>query len=134
MKKYDYNGSAIGGSENDVPDVAKDDQPHAEGSPEDSAHDVVEEGSSFKGELEQLSPEGKKNMLAHLRAMKKDPKNWKRSEENRAKGKDMKKYDLVKSLSDAGHRESALLLKNWGEMDAVAEQMLKSLEEGDSNG
>ena len=35
---------------------------------------------------------------------------------------------LVKALGDAGYRESALLLKNWREMDATAEEMYKSLE------
>jgi hypothetical protein len=28
--------------------------------------------------------------------------------------------ELIKALDDDGHRESALLLKNWGEMDGVA--------------
>ena len=39
---------------------------------------------------------------------------------------------LVKALADAGHRESALLLKNWGEMDANAETMAKSMEKYDN--
>lgn len=34
--------------------------------------------------------------------------------------------ELVKALDDAGHRESALLLKNWGEMDETAEEFYKS--------
>lgn len=42
------------------------------------------------------------------------------------KKKKVKKSDLVKALDDAGHRESALLLKNWGEMDDVAEEFFKS--------
>ena len=33
---------------------------------------------------------------------------------------------LIKALDDAGHRESALLLKNWGEMDSNAEALSKS--------
>lgn len=36
------------------------------------------------------------------------------------------KLKLVKALSDAGYRESALLLKNWGEMDSIATEMAKS--------
>ena len=38
-------------------------------------------------------------------------------------GKDM----IVKALADTGHRESALLLKNWDEMDSNAESMEKSI-------
>ena len=34
---------------------------------------------------------------------------------------------IIKALADAGHRESALLLKNWDEMDINAEEMQKSL-------
>jgi len=37
---------------------------------------------------------------------------------------------LVKALEEAGYRESALLLKNWGEMDVVAKQMADDLEKG----
>ncbi len=37
---------------------------------------------------------------------------------------------LVKALEDAGYRESALLLKNWGEMDTTAKAMEESLEKG----
>ena len=38
------------------------------------------------------------------------------------------KNTLVKALEDAGQRESALLLKNWGEMDAVATEMLQKFD------
>jgi len=37
------------------------------------------------------------------------------------------KQILIKALADEGHRESALLLKNWNEMDANAEAMEKSI-------
>ena len=40
---------------------------------------------------------------------------------------DVEKSSLIKSLEDAGQRESALLLKNWDELDAGAETMSKSL-------
>jgi hypothetical protein len=40
----------------------------------------------------------------------------------------IKKDDLVKALDDAGQRESALLLKNWDEMDDTAELMKSKLE------
>lgn len=36
------------------------------------------------------------------------------------------KIKLVKALEDAGHRESALLLKNWDELDKTAEHFMKS--------
>lgn len=48
------------------------------------------------------------------------PDKWK-------KGRDMKD-DLIKALVDAGQRESALLLKNWGEMDDAAKLMKSKLE------
>ncbi len=38
------------------------------------------------------------------------------------------KEELVKALADAGHRESALLLKNWGEMDEVAKLLKKNMD------
>jgi hypothetical protein len=38
------------------------------------------------------------------------------------------KNTLVKALEDAGQRESALLLKNWDEMDASATEMLKKFD------
>ena len=37
------------------------------------------------------------------------------------------KEELVKALMEEGHRESALLLKNWGEMDANAERLSKAM-------
>ena len=39
------------------------------------------------------------------------------------------KSKLIKALGDAGHRESALLLKNWGEMDVNAELMKAKMEQ-----
>ena len=38
------------------------------------------------------------------------------------------KNTLIKALADAGFRESALLLKNWDEMDANAAEMLKKFD------
>jgi hypothetical protein len=67
--------------------MKKDDAPHEPESPEDSAHDVVEEDDSLMEELMDLDAEGKKAMLAHLREYKKDPEGWKRSKENKKKGK-----------------------------------------------
>ena len=48
------------------------------------------------------------------------PAKWKKSKEE--------KDNLVKALADAGQRESALLLKNWDEMDAFAKAMDEELE------
>ena len=42
----------------------------------------------------------------------------------------LSKERLIKALADAGHRESALLLKNWGEMDDIAKALSKNMEEG----
>jgi hypothetical protein len=67
--------------------LGKTDEPHAPGSPEDSAHDVAEEGSSLKGELQRLgTPEKMSQMLAHLRSLKGGQ--GLRSPANQAAGKD----------------------------------------------
>lgn len=34
--------------------------------------------------------------------------------------------ELIKALADSGKRESALLLKNWGEMDEDADALFKA--------
>ena len=41
--------------------------------------------------------------------------------------------ELIKALSKAGHRESALLLKNWGEKDEVAKAFEKSIRKPDTS-
>lgn len=67
--------------------IKKDDWPHAPGSPEDSAHDVVEENSDLKEEIKKLkSSKEKEKMLEHLRTLK-DKSKW-RSQKNQLKGKD----------------------------------------------
>jgi hypothetical protein len=50
--------------------VKKDDAPHEPGSPEDSAHDVVEEDKLLYEEIRSLDPEDRKDMLEHLRTLK----------------------------------------------------------------
>lgn len=77
--------------------VKKDDAPHEPGSPEDSAHDVVEEGSPLEDEIKDLSPDERKDMLAHLRTLKDKRKH--RSEENKRKGMD--KADSKDSIKDS---------------------------------
>jgi hypothetical protein len=64
------------------------DEAHAPGSADDSAHDVVEEHSSLKEELAHLSPEGQAEMLRHLQTLSK-PGSL-RSLINRKIGKDNK--------------------------------------------
>jgi hypothetical protein len=73
--------------------VKKDDKPHHPNSPEDSAHDVVEEGSSLKEEIESLSPKDKSDMLSHIRTLK--DKNKHRSEQNAQAGQDVKKQEVA---------------------------------------
>ena len=93
----------------------KDDQPHSPGSPEDSAHDVVELDHSIAEEMKDLSSEEKKEMLAHLRTLK--DKNKHRSPENREAGADMQKEEspakklLGRELTSDEHSK----LKNWYE-------------------
>jgi hypothetical protein len=67
----------------------KDDKPHLPGTPEDKAHDVVEEGESVKEAIHGLkdkSEDSKKEMLSHLRSLK--DKSQLRSPENREAGKE----------------------------------------------
>lgn len=68
----------------------KDDAPHEPGSPEDSAHDIVE-GASLEDEIKDLSSEERKDMLAHLRTLKDKRKH--RSEDNKRKGMDKVDYN-----------------------------------------
>lgn len=67
-------------------DMAKDDMTHSPNSPEDKAHDIVEEGQSVQDAAQDLGslPEIQK-MFNHLRNRKKD-ENWERSPENRQAG------------------------------------------------
>lgn len=65
--------------------VKKDDKPHAPNSPEDKAHDIVEEGLSIKQASKDLGKESQiKKMFNHLRSKK---AGWTRSPANREKGK-----------------------------------------------
>ena len=67
------------------PDLMKDDQPHPANSPEDKAHDIVEENQSLKDALSALSGSDKmKSMFAHLRELK--DKQSLRNPENEAIG------------------------------------------------
>lgn len=68
--------------------MKKDDAGHDPGSPEDSAHDVMEDHGDLQRELHGLDEDGKSVMLQHIRAYKKDPEGWKRSAKNKAKGKE----------------------------------------------
>jgi hypothetical protein len=73
--------------------VKKDDRPHDPESPEDSAHDVIEEGASLKEEIESLSPEDRDDMLRHLRSLKDKSKH--RSAQNAEAGKDVEKQEVA---------------------------------------
>lgn len=75
--------------------MEKDDMPHEAGSPEDSAHDVVEEHSSLQEELADLTPEEQAEMLAHLRMLK--DKRELRSPENKAVGADSNSPEMDKA-------------------------------------
>jgi hypothetical protein len=80
-------------------EMQKDDKPHAPGTPEDSAHDVVEEGADLKQKLSMLPwKEEKAKFFEHLRSLK--DKSQLRSEKNREAGmedseKEIKKGDLI---------------------------------------
>jgi hypothetical protein len=50
-------------------ELDKNNAPHKSGSPEDKAHDIVEEHEKLKHAITNLSPEGKAKMLAHLRTL-----------------------------------------------------------------
>jgi hypothetical protein len=69
--------------------IAKDDKPHAPNTPEDKAHDIVEEDESIKLALRQVKgKEKKKKVLIHLRSLR-DIHNL-RSDKNRQIGKEKK--------------------------------------------
>jgi hypothetical protein len=91
--------------------VKKDDAPHEPGSPEDSAHDVVEEGSSLKDEIESLSSEDRDDMLRHLRSLKDKKKH--RSEENRKAGEDTNKAEVAPE----GSKNRETYLETFGKSD-----------------
>lgn len=76
--------------------VKKDDKPHPAGSPQDKAHDVVEEGQSLRSALRQTrgGSAGRSKLLAHLRTLKDRSKL--RSPENRAVGKAVYNKDMLK--------------------------------------
>lgn len=66
--------------------IQKDNRPHPPNSPEDLAHDVVEEGKNLRSAINRLnSAKAKSALLSHLRTLK-NPKNL-RSTQNRLYGK-----------------------------------------------
>lgn len=88
--------------------IKKDDKPHPPESPEDSAHDVVEEGASLKDEIDSLSSQERDDMLTHLRTLKDKRKH--RSETNAKAGEDVSKQELNKTdveiaFFDDGHAD-----------------------------
>lgn len=84
--------------------MGKDDKPHKEGSPEDKAHDVVEEGQKVGQAAEQVKGDPKK-MFEHLRSyreMQAEGKGdeWKRSPKNAEMGKSGVSDPMLMSLKD----------------------------------
>lgn len=71
---------------------------------------VMEEGRH----LAEMKRQREANEVAPVKSIK--PKDYM---ENKAK--------LIKALDVLGHRESALLLKNWGEMDSIAKSLEKQM-------
>lgn len=67
--------------------LKKDNKPHPEGSPEDRAHDVVEEGKNLNSELKAAGSSGaKKRLLEHLRAAGGSKDGWMRDKANQKAG------------------------------------------------
>jgi hypothetical protein len=98
--------------------IKKDDAPHHPESPEDSAHDVMEEGASLKDEIESLSPEERDDMLAHLRTLKDKRKH--RSEENRKIGEDVGKMEVAPKGSN--NRKTYLQVFGKSDADIAADE------------
>lgn len=68
-------------------EMSKDDMPHEPNSPEDKAHDIVEEGDSIQQALAILdTPEKQKQMFEHLRTLVEQSEH--RSEENQEVGQE----------------------------------------------
>jgi hypothetical protein len=85
---------------------------------------LKKEENMDKAEFEKdLNPKGKRMVREQRRieSATKQPNIARRLKDYKAK-----KQELVKALDEAGHRESALLLKNWDQVDEIAEQMYKS--------
>lgn len=96
-------------------DLKKDDMPHLPNSPEDKAHDVIEEDESIKQALAVLdTPEKRKKMLEHLQTI--DAESQQRSEENQEAGetpKEEAKEDLMdKSEMVEAAKQLIALAKN----------------------
>lgn len=69
--------------------MVKDDKPHPPGSPEDKAHDIVEEHEPIKEAVQDLgSHPAIKKMFEHLRNRQTEGKSWERSPANEAAGMD----------------------------------------------
>lgn len=80
--------------------IMKDDKPHPPGSPEDKAHDIVEEHESVKDAVQDLgSHPAIKKMFEHLRNRQSEGKSWERSPANEAAGMD--KVEEVPRPNDA---------------------------------
>ena len=89
----------------------KDDKPHEKGSPEDKAHDVVEEGEKVPDAAAEVKGDPKK-MFEHLRSyreMQAEGKGdeWKRSPENARLGKSGVSDPMLMSLAQRKEMEKA---------------------------
>lgn len=98
--------------------MVKDDKPHPKDSPEDLAHDVVEEGKDLKEALKHAKDQ-KARLLAHLRTLK--DKKQLRSEKNRqigkaeynAKGKHKNAKMMPMNLKKALEEDKHLIKKSF---------------------
>jgi hypothetical protein len=68
-------------------DLSKDNKPHAKDSPEDKAHDVVEENEKMKQAVNALKSSNIQRMFRHLRQYKQQGRAWVRSKMNQKLGK-----------------------------------------------
>lgn len=89
----------------------KDDKPHSKDSPEDKAHDVVEDGEKVSDAVDQVKGDPKK-MLEHLRSyreMQAEGKgdDWKRSPKNAEMGKSGVSDPMLMSIKQQKELEKA---------------------------
>ena len=87
----------------------------------------------FKQELKDMGSNIKRQIDTAMRDGVPEEGNFEKPKQESGQRKQSNKpshLKLVKALANAGHRESALLLKNWGEMDNIAKAMSDEIEKG----
>lgn len=107
--------------------IVKDDMPHEPNSPEDKAHDIVEEGDSIQQALAILdTPEKQKQMFEHLRTLVEQSEH--RSDENQEIGQEPAGSEKDSSLEEVVEKKESCIQKSEYSAREVAIAVLKKAE------